>query len=112
MLMIGLGPGSGGADPPGTDQSAPLNWIEEAARQLSVCNSCRYCEAYCPVFPAVERHPDLKPAVVISLANLCHDCQACYQACMYVPPHEFAIDLPAALTAVREETYASVVYGK
>lgn len=87
-------------------QPAIFSWIEEANRQLTVCNACRYCESYCPVFPALERHTSLTAANVVSLANLCHDCQACYQACMYVPPHEFGINLPTALSAVREETYA------
>ena len=26
-----------------------------AARQLTICNSCRYCEGLCAVFPALER---------------------------------------------------------
>ena len=25
------------------------------AHTMTVCNSCRYCEQYCPVFPAMER---------------------------------------------------------
>jgi len=83
-----------------------ISWVEEANRQLTICNACRYCESYCPVFPALERKSVLTDTTVIALANLCHDCQACYQACMYVPPHEFAVDLPTALTAVRQESYA------
>jgi len=91
---------------PDSPQPAVFSWIEEANRQLTICNACRYCEAYCPVFPALERRTILADADVVSLANLCHDCQACYQACMYVPPHEFAVNLPAVLTAVRQETYS------
>ncbi|GAC1653207.1 MAG: tricarballylate utilization 4Fe-4S protein TcuB [Candidatus Dormibacteraceae bacterium] len=79
--------------------------LGEAERQLNVCNSCRYCEGYCAVFPALERRLSLKPGDVTYLANLCHDCRACLQACMYSPPHELAVDIPAALTAVREADY-------
>jgi citrate/tricarballylate utilization protein len=84
--------------------------FEEAERQLTVCNSCRYCEGYCAVFPALERRLSLKPGDVTYLANLCHDCRACLQACMYAPPHEFAVDIPAALTAVRQADYQRYVW--
>ena len=56
--------------------------------QLEVCNACRYCEGYCAVFPALERRRRFTPADVVYLANLCHDCRACFYACMYAPPHE------------------------
>ena len=79
--------------------------VEEAARQLSVCNSCRYCEGYCAVFPALERRQGLTPGDVSHLANLCHDCRACLQACMYTPPHELAVNIPAILTDVRAADY-------
>ena len=39
------------------------------------------------------------------MSNLCHDCRACYQACMYAPPHEFAIDIPRLLSEVRTQSY-------
>ena len=39
------------------------------------------------------------------LANLCHDCRACYYACMFTPPHEFAINIPQILAQSRMETY-------
>lgn len=76
----------------------------EAARQLTVCNSCRYCEGYCSVFPALERRAIVLEGDAVYLANLCHDCRACHQACMYAPPHDLAVNLPAALSAVRAET--------
>jgi citrate/tricarballylate utilization protein len=79
--------------------------VEEAARQLSVCNACRYCEGYCAVFPALERRSILTRGDVAYLANLCHDCRACYQACMYTPPHEFGVDIPLAMSSVRAATY-------
>ena len=77
----------------------------EADRQLTICNSCRYCEGYCAVFPALERRVNLLAGDITHLADLCHDCRDCYTACMYAPPHEFALNLPAALSAVRHHTY-------
>ena len=77
----------------------------EAERQLNICNSCRYCEGYCAVFPALERRTLLAPGDVTQLANLCHDCRACFHACMYAPPHEFAVDPPRILSAVRLASY-------
>lgn len=82
-----------------------LDLIEEASRQLVICNACRYCEGYCPVFRAIETRRDFKQGDVFYLANLCHDCRACYYACMYTPPHEFAINIPQILAASRRESY-------
>jgi citrate/tricarballylate utilization protein len=80
-------------------------FLEEAQRQLSICNGCRYCEGYCAVFPALERQPFLGEGDLTYLANLCHDCRACFQACMYAPPHEFAIEIPRLLSDARERSY-------
>jgi len=82
-----------------------LDVIEEASRQLNICNACRYCEGYCPVFRAIETRRDFKRGDVFYLANLCHDCRACYYACMYTPPHEFAINIPRILAESRIESY-------
>jgi citrate/tricarballylate utilization protein len=82
-----------------------LDVIQEAARQLVICNACRYCEGYCPVFRAIETRRDFKAGDVFYLSNLCHDCRACYYACMYTPPHEFAINIPQILAESRMETY-------
>jgi citrate/tricarballylate utilization protein len=82
-----------------------LDVIQEAGRQLVICNACRYCEGYCPVFRAIETRRDFKQGDVFYLSNLCHDCRACYYACMYTPPHEFAINIPQILAASRIETY-------
>jgi citrate/tricarballylate utilization protein len=80
--------------------------------QLEVCNACRYCEGYCAVFPALERRRRFSPADVVYLANLCHDCRACFYACMYAPPHEFGVNIPRALAEVRERTYAEYALPK
>ena len=82
-----------------------LEVFQEAERQLTVCNACRYCEGYCPVFRAIETRRDFKQNDVFYLSNLCHDCRACYYACMYTPPHEFAINIPKILAEARMETY-------
>ncbi|MBV9329227.1 MAG: tricarballylate utilization 4Fe-4S protein TcuB [Chloroflexi bacterium] len=80
--------------------------------QLEVCNACRYCEGYCAVFPALERKRRFSPEDVVYLANLCHDCRACFYACMYAPPHEFGVNIPKALAEVREQTYSQYALPK
>lgn len=84
--------------------------VSEAKRQLTICNACRYCEGLCAVFPALERRAEFGHGDVTQLANLCHDCRACYDACMYSPPHEFAIDLPRTLSALRLADYDRYVW--
>jgi citrate/tricarballylate utilization protein len=86
-------------------QSPIEGLIAEADRQLSICNACRYCEGYCAVFPALELRTAFEAGDINYLANLCHDCRACYQACMYTEPHQFAIDLPELFTNLRTQTY-------
>ena len=78
---------------------------EEVGRVLSICNSCRYCEGYCAVFPAMTRRLEFGRADVHYLANLCHNCGACLHACQYAPPHEFAVNVPRAMAMVRGRTY-------
>ena len=79
--------------------------IQEARRQIEICNACRYCEGYCSVFPAMMRQRAFADGDVTQLANLCHNCRGCYYACQYTPPHEFALNLPAALAEVRVESW-------
>ena len=78
---------------------------DEVARVLQICNACRYCEGYCPVFPAMARRLAFDRAAVHYLANLCHNCGACLHACQYAPPHEFGVNVPRAMAAVRMRTY-------
>lgn len=82
----------------------------EAERQLNVCNSCRYCAGYCPVWPALELRTSLTEGDITHLSNLCHDCRDCFTACMYTAPHEFDLNPPAIFTAVRERTYRDYVW--
>lgn len=81
--------------------------LAEAQRQFDICNACRYCEGLCAVFPALERRPTFSEGDVLFLANLCHDCRSCYDVCPYATPHEFAVDIPPLMSAIREETYKS-----
>jgi citrate/tricarballylate utilization protein len=78
----------------------------EVARQLQICNACRYCEGFCAVFPAMTRRLSFGADDTHYLANLCHNCGACLHACQYAPPHEFAVNLPQAMAKLRVKTYA------
>ena len=82
----------------------------EVARQMQICNACRYCESYCAVFPAMARKLDFTKVDVHFLANLCHNCGACLHACQYAPPHEFAVNVPQAMAKVRVQTYADFAW--
>lgn len=86
------------------------NLLLSANHQLNICNSCRYCEGLCAVFPALERRIDFGRGDITQLANLCHDCRACLDACMYAPPHEFDLNIPRVLSEVRVESYETYVW--
>ena len=79
---------------------------KEAHRLMTVCNSCRYCEGLCAVFPAMEARRTFAQGDLDYLANLCHGCGACYDACQFSPPHAFNVNVPAILAQVRSESYA------
>jgi len=85
---------------------------KEVARQLHICNGCRYCEGFCAVFPAMTRRLEFGKADIHYLANLCHNCGACLHACQYAPPHEFAINVPKSMATVRGQTYADYAWPK
>ena len=79
--------------------------LKEADRQLTICNACRYCEGYCAVWPAMELRRTFKDSDILYLANLCFDCRACYYACQFAPPHQFAVNIPEVFSQIRVETY-------
>ena len=79
--------------------------LAEARRQIEICNACRYCEGFCAVFPAMTRQRAFADGDLVQLANLCHNCRGCYYACQYTDPHEFALNIPAALGEVRAESW-------
>jgi citrate/tricarballylate utilization protein len=82
----------------------------EVARQIQICNACRYCEGFCAVFPAMTRRLEFGKADVNYLANLCHNCGACLHACQYAPPHEFGVNIPQAMARVRLQTYTEYAW--
>lgn len=80
--------------------------LTEANRLMTVCNSCRYCEGLCAVFPAMEMKRSFTDGDLNHLANLCHACGACFHDCQFSPPHEFEVNVPRTLAQVRTESYA------
>lgn len=82
----------------------------ETARQLQICNACRYCEGFCAVFPAMTRRLSFGQADIHFLANLCHNCGACLHACQYAPPHDFAVNIPKVMAQVRGQTYVDYAW--
>ena len=92
---------------PGSHASALL---AEADRLMTVCNSCRYCEGLCAVFPAMEMRRAFPDGDLNYLANLCHSCGACYVDCQFSPPHEFDVNVPRVLAQVRADSYAAYAW--
>jgi citrate/tricarballylate utilization protein len=84
--------------------------LEEADRLMTVCNSCRYCEGLCAVFPAMEMRRSFSDGDLNYLANLCHACGACYTDCQFSPPHEFNVNVPKTLAVARAESYAAYAW--
>jgi citrate/tricarballylate utilization protein len=72
---------------------------------MTVCNACRYCEQYCPVFPAMENRLTFAKGDLTFLANLCHNCGECLYSCQYAPPHEFAINVPKTFAEIRARSF-------
>lgn len=87
--------------PPGHASAA----LAEAARLMTVCNACRYCEGLCAVFPAMELRRSFSDGDLAYLANLCHACGACHVDCQFAPPHEFQVNVPQTLAIVRAESW-------
>jgi citrate/tricarballylate utilization protein len=84
--------------------------LTEADRLMTVCNSCRYCEGLCAVFPAMEMRRAFSDGDLNYLANLCHACGACYVDCQFSPPHEFDVNVPKTLAIARAESYAAYAW--
>ncbi len=77
---------------------------------MTVCNSCRYCEGLCAVFPAMEMRRAFSDGDLNYLANLCHACGACYTDCQFSPPHEFDVNVPKTLAIARADSYAAYAW--
>ena len=84
--------------------------LEEADRLMTVCNSCRYCEGLCAVFPAMEMRRAFSDGDLNYLANLCHACGACYADCQFSPPHEFKVNVPKTLAIARADSWSSYAW--
>ncbi len=78
---------------------------QEARRVMDICNACRYCEGLCATFQAMSLRRTFVDQDFDYLANLCHNCTACYHDCQYAPPHTFDVNVPAVLTDTRIATY-------
>jgi citrate/tricarballylate utilization protein len=83
----------------------PPELVEQGRHVMTVCNACRYCEGYCPVFPAMENRRTFAEGDLAYLATLCHNCGECLYACQYAPPHEFGINVPQTFARIRMATY-------
>jgi citrate/tricarballylate utilization protein len=77
---------------------------------MTVCNSCRYCEGLCAVFPAMEIRRSFSDGDINYLANLCHACGACYTDCQFSPPHEYNVNVPKTLAIARADSYAAYAW--
>jgi len=84
--------------------------LTEADRLMTVCNSCRYCEGLCAVFPAMEMRRAFSDGDLNYLANLCHACGACYSDCQFSPPHEFNVNVPQTLAIARAESWRAYAW--
>jgi citrate/tricarballylate utilization protein len=84
--------------------------LAEAERLMRICNACRYCEGLCAVFPGMELRRDFAAGDLRHLANLCHNCGACYHDCQYAPPHDFAVNVPQTLARLRARSWADYAW--
>jgi len=55
----------------------PDDLVKHGQHVMTVCNACRYCEGYCPVFQAMEDRVRFAKGDLFYLANLCHNCSEC-----------------------------------
>ena len=89
---------------------------EETRRQFDVCHGCRRCFNLCDSFPKLfdlidqsetyeldsVKSEDFKPIV-----DACTMCDMCFMVtCPYVPPHEFAIDIPKLMLRHRAKEFS------
>ncbi len=94
-----------------TQESAQEQSIYTIAKKSCIiCNSCRYCEGLCAVFPAMERYREFCDVDMDYLANLCHQCSECFYDCQYAPPHEFNVSIPTQFAQIRKESYKNYTF--
>ena len=78
---------------------------KELRRQFDVCHSCRRCFNLCDSFPKLFDLIDESETMELDsvdsknfdgVVDACTLCDMCFMvSCPYVPPHEFAIDIPS-----------------
>lgn len=85
-------------------------FYEDAIKSCVICNSCRYCEGLCAVFPAMEKKRAFNAQDMDYLANLCHNCSECFYDCQYAPPHEFNVSIPEQFAALRKQSYKKYAF--
>jgi len=89
-----------------------LKTQEESIRQYMICNACRHCEGFCPVFDAMERRNFFEAKDIKFFSYLCHDCRDCFYACPYSEPHEYALNIPKINSSARVEIHKRETWPK
>lgn len=84
----------------------------ESIRQYMICNACRHCEGFCPVWDAMERRNFLDAKDIKYFSYLCHDCRDCFYACPYSEPHEYGLNIPKLNSDTRVEIHRNETWPK
>jgi citrate/tricarballylate utilization protein len=108
--LIGEGPLAKPSKAGGRGISHSSEALTEADRLMTICNSCRYCQGLCAVFPAMELRRDFTEGDLNYMANLCHACGACFADCQFSPPHDFEVNVPRTMATLRAETYSTYAW--
>ena len=90
----------------------------EMRRQFDVCHSCRRCFNLCDSFPKLFDLIDNSKSMELDsvdsndfqkVSDSCTLCDMCFMVnCPYVPPHEFAIDIPSLFIRYKAQNYKEV----
>ena len=104
----------------------PLDWqsdefyaeeplYEELERVFDICHGCRRCFNLCNAFPTLFDAVDESDTMEVDgvprkvywdVVDHCYLCDMCYMSkCPYVPPHEFAIDIPKLMLRHRAKNF-------
>ncbi len=88
---------------------------EETRRQFDVCHGCRRCFNLCDSFPKLFDLIDESSTYELDsvdskdfqpIVDACTLCDMCFMVtCPYVPPHEFAIDIPKLMLRHRANSF-------
>ena len=88
---------------------------KETRRQFDVCHGCRRCFNLCDSFPKLFDLIDESKTYELDsvdskdfqpIVDACTLCDMCFMVtCPYVPPHEFAIDIPKLMLRHRAKNF-------